>query len=328
MDMSGKLLHTWFAPGKYLFDHAELLPDGDVLGIDQEGSVLYKLGWRSHIKWMRTIPAHHDLAVGLDNEIYILTDGGVRLPQFHQEKLTVENWIEVLQPNGRPVRKIAISKLLLGSGIPLEQMPALIKKNIDPGVHDAFHANTLEFIERDVPGPDGKLLFRRGQLLTCIRNLNLIAVVDLRRERIVWYWGMDQLERPHQPSLLPNGHILVFDNGSHRMYSRVVQMDPANKEIVWQNRAGPSGEFFSNTSGGETTYAGRDYRVSFRLTPIRDRVLSAAAKLIQQRLRRGQPGHQVVVGPGAQRQHGRGGGPRYLLQVEARLAQAAKISQL
>lgn len=249
MDMEGKLLHSWFA-GKHTFDHAELLPNGDVLGIDQQGSVLFKLGWRSRIKWARKIMVHHDLAVGPNKQIYVLTEGGEDLPKFHKRQQTVENWIEVLSDKGLPQRKISFSRLLLKTKIPMVKIQQLIKKNGDPGIFDAFHTNTLELIKKDVLGADGAPLFTRGQLLTCIRNLNLIAVVDLHQEKIVWSWGMDQLERPHQPSMLPNGQILVFDNGSHREYSRVLQVDPVRKEIVWQYKASPPKNFFSNTSGG------------------------------------------------------------------------------
>jgi hypothetical protein len=34
--------------------------------------------------------------------------------------------------------------------------------------------------------------------------------------------------------MLPNGHIMVYDNGTRRGYSRVIELDPLSAEIVWE----------------------------------------------------------------------------------------------
>jgi len=41
------------------------------------------------------------------------------------------------------------------------------------------------------------------------------------------------LRKQHHASLLENGHILVFDNGVRRRKSRLVEIDPLAREIVW-----------------------------------------------------------------------------------------------
>ena len=249
MDMSGKELHSWDA-GELVFNHAELLPNGDVLGIDWEAAYLFKVDLSSRLEWKVHLKAHHDLAVADNGDIITLTEGGGRLPQFHKEKVTVENWIAVLTDDGTTKHRIAISRLLLGAGIPLQTLKAVIHRNVDSKAeHDAFHTNTLEIIREDVLA-GGKKVLRKGQVLICIRNLDLVCVVDLEREKIVWSWGMDQLQRPHQPSMLSNGNILIFDNGSHRGYSRLQELDPRTKKVVWQYRAPAPRDFFVNTSGG------------------------------------------------------------------------------
>ena len=51
--------------------------------------------------------------------------------------------------------------------------------------------------------------------------------------------------------MLDNGHLLFFVNGSNVLYggptagSRVIHMDPATKEFVWEYRASPTVTFFS-----------------------------------------------------------------------------------
>jgi outer membrane protein assembly factor BamB len=44
--------------------------------------------------------------------------------------------------------------------------------------------------------------------------------------------------------------LLVFDNGSRRGASRVVELDPETLEVSWQYPAEPGGSFFSRWRGG------------------------------------------------------------------------------
>jgi hypothetical protein len=49
--------------------------------------------------------------------------------------------------------------------------------------------------------------------------------------------------------VLPNGNILVFDNGTSRGFSRVLEVDPIEETIVWEYRAEPPSRFFSPVRG-------------------------------------------------------------------------------
>jgi hypothetical protein len=115
-------------------------------------------------------------------------------------------------------------------------------------VDNVFNANTVELIEEDVVR-DGEVLFAGGQVLVCWRNLDLVGVLDVETQTFVWTWGPGELERPHHPSLLPNGNLLIFDNGKFRGWSRVLEVDPASNEIVWEYRADPVEAFFSESRG-------------------------------------------------------------------------------
>ena len=252
VDMSGKVLHVWDA-GELIFDHAELLPDGSVLGLSQEGGYVFKLGFDSRVVWKTKIGAHHDLDVALNGDILVLTEGGVHLKQLHPRRPTIENWIQVLSAGGKAKGRVPLSRLLLSSGIPLERMKAVMARNVEEEGQgdgfDAFHANTIEVLRKDVLTADQQLL-RKGQVLICLRHLNLVCVVDMKSERIVWSWGMDELDRPHQPSMLDNGDVLIFDNGSRRGFSRVLEVDPREGKIRWQYAAHPREDFFTAASGG------------------------------------------------------------------------------
>ena len=66
---------------------------------------------------------------------------------------------------------------------------------------------------------------------------------------MVWSYGPGVLELQHTPTMLPNGRILIFDNGSHRGYTRVIELEPKSREIVWEYRGSPPESFFSKWRG-------------------------------------------------------------------------------
>ena len=99
------------------------------------------------------------------------------------------------------------------------------------------HGNTV------APLPDGRVMFS-------FRNISTIGIIEKATGEIVWQLGDEVLAQQHDPNLLPNGNVLVFDNGSHRKdtglpFSRVIEVDPANDEIVWEYRDNPAYNFFS-----------------------------------------------------------------------------------
>ena len=99
------------------------------------------------------------------------------------------------------------------------------------------HGNTV------VPLPNGRVMFS-------FRNISTVGIIDKASNDIVWRLGYETLAQQHDPSMLPNGNILIFDNGSHRRHdplpsSRVIEIDPSTNEIVWEYRDSPAYNFFS-----------------------------------------------------------------------------------
>ena len=66
----------------------------------------------------------------------------------------------------------------------------------------------------------------------------------------MWQWGKGELSRPHDGTWLANGNILVFDNGVDRQASRVVEVDPVQRKIIWQY-PGAGGESFYSAARGQ-----------------------------------------------------------------------------
>ena len=100
------------------------------------------------------------------------------------------------------------------------------------------HANSLEVL------PDGNWLIS-------FRLTSTVAIVDRDSGDIIWRWGPNQvaenhdakkqgpgeLSHQHNAQMLPNGNIMVFDNGCHRKrgpnFSRIVEIDKESREFVW-----------------------------------------------------------------------------------------------
>jgi hypothetical protein len=114
--------------------------------------------------------------------------------------------------------------------------------------YDYYHLNTVEVL------PDTKLgakdrRFQRGNYLICLRNADLILILNKKTKDIVWSWGPGVLDWPHMPTMINNGNILIFDNGPHRTYSRVIEINPATGSIVWEYRANIPENFYSKWRG-------------------------------------------------------------------------------
>jgi hypothetical protein len=118
---------------------------------------------------------------------------------------------------------------------------------------DVFHANTSFPLKAHPAG-----LWKDGDILLSFRNHDLVCVLDPVEEKIVWMWEPGDTQGQHQPTMLPNGNILIFDNGTsarlprseRRRHSRIVELDPVAKKIVWEYVADPPRSFFSPGEAG------------------------------------------------------------------------------
>jgi hypothetical protein len=82
-------------------------------------------------------------------------------------------------------------------------------------------------------------------------TLSTLVIVDRATGAVKWRWA-DQTSSQHNPTWLENGRVLVFDNGSRRNYSRVIEVDRASSEIAWEYTGKPRDSFFSmNVSGAQ-----------------------------------------------------------------------------
>lgn len=201
------------------------------------------------VAWSSEALHHHDVVSRPDGSIYSLTELPGTLRRHGKEWPIRDHAISRFDSTGSRKDELLFSDVF-GDRVPESRIHrmAVMKKRTDSfesqqykRASDVFHPNSIEVLDRAVAGAGP------GAVLLCLRELDLIAIVDPERQEVIWEWGPGQLDAPHNPSLLPNGNILVFDNGRARGWSRVVEVDPSTNQIVWEYRA-PG--FWSKLRGG------------------------------------------------------------------------------
>lgn len=94
-----------------------------------------------------------------------------------------------------------------------------------------------------------------GNILVSFAFMSIISIIEKSTGNIIWRWGMGhELGFQHNPTVLDNGNILVFDNGRHRQlapdYSRVIEINPKTNEVEWEYMADPPTDFYASFVGG------------------------------------------------------------------------------
>jgi Arylsulfotransferase (ASST) len=255
--MDGKILHEWRKPFSEVwnpeakdalpktpqpdsfiyFRKAHAFPNGDLVAIyEAAGDTPYgygvvKLDKNSNVIWTYLGAAHHDLDVGPDGRIYLLTQEIVQdEPVFgNLETPRLEDFLVILGPDGKEQAKLRLTNLVAKS--PWRHLLNMVSAY---ATADPLHANTVKVIEA---GEAKKFPYgKAGQVLVSFRELGAIGVVDIEKQKLVWAARGPWLGQ-HDPHILPNGNMLLFDNYGHfsdeEGFSRVIEFDPKTMEIVW-----------------------------------------------------------------------------------------------
>ncbi len=285
MDMQGEVLHRWsYDLGAELppeanerlrprFRRAHLYRDGGLLTVYGGHSYLARFDRDSNLLWQRFGGYHHDLDVLEDGTIYAIGSEANVVAQINTKETVIEDFIVVLDPEGEIQQRVSILHALMASEYAplMQQMPAF---------GDILHTNTIEVLRARVDGTPEDWI--PGRVLISLREMDVVALVDMDEEKVVW--AMTGLwDGQHQPTLLDNGNMLVFDNfGSDpfaRDKSRVLEFDFAAGRTVWDYQGTAENGFYSETCGssrrlpnGNTLITESDSGRAFEVTPQGRRV--------------------------------------------------------
>jgi predicted amidohydrolase len=276
IDLDGREVHRWSYPQGTTWHYAEMQPDGNLVAIVKDVMIL-ELDWDSKLIWQAKLRAHHDFARLRNDHTLVVSRRPLTNPWTKSGKLTCDVLVE-LTPDKRAVWQWKVEEHA-------EEIARLVPLKIPPPERfgDWPHVNTIEVLP-DGPAARKDPRFGAGNLLFCGRHIDTIGVIDRQTGKVVWAWGPGELLGPHMPTMLPNGHLLVYDNGCNRSvrvrgYTRVVELDPITEKIVWQYQADPPAHFFSRARGsnqrlpnGNTLIAESDPGRFFEVTPAGEMV--------------------------------------------------------
>lgn len=273
LDMDGDVLHEWRVSFNELWPdatHVEralhdwdaqihgavLYPNGDVVFNFQYGG-LARVDACGRPIWRLPEQTHHSVYEDENGHLWVPSRRrhdepspalpGAPLPYY--EDLVLE-----ISPDGRILREISVLDVILEGG-----HEGLLYANGEHGAvlnlpldGDFTHLNDVEVLEPSVAAAFP--MFSAGDLLLSLRNLNLLLVVDPDTETVKW-WMVGPYLRQHDPDFLPSGRISVFDNrrdgagGDALGGSRILEVDPATREIFVVYGDGAGERFYTETMG-------------------------------------------------------------------------------
>jgi outer membrane protein assembly factor BamB len=196
---------------------------------------------------------HHDFRVLPGGEIVALTRVAHINPRVSDRAPILEDFVSYLDADGVERRRISLLESYENASGDHDWRAAARTfwskertRRLASNPGDVFHTNAVRVL-------DGRLVerlpaFAEGNLLLSMCHLDAIAVVDPRLERVVWSLdGIFALQ--HDPTILADGHLMVFDNNWRPRRSRIVVLDPLDGETVWEYGVTEDQTFHSRTCG-------------------------------------------------------------------------------
>lgn len=287
IDADGKVVREWSLEPCFRWDNTSLLPDGDLLVVgraekpeksDGEGErgwgagrYVARLGWSGDVRWKVPLGAHHDAQLTPRGEIAVLTASRRLVPEVDDKRKLKDDALTLLSADTGETRASASIYDLLKTAPP-DQFRFRTRTQ-GKGHLDLLHANSV-FWMNDAALAARDPLYAPSNVVLTVRHQDTVAIVDWDAKKVVWAWGQGELSGPHDAVVLPSGNVLVFDNGLGRGWSRVVEMDPKSRRIVWEYRAPDPKTFYTPTRGanqrlanGNTLIAQSDSGRAFEVTP-------------------------------------------------------------
>jgi outer membrane protein assembly factor BamB len=263
--MNGDIVNTWIwsIPRSTMWQTVEMLDNGDLL-VACLYCGLFRIDWDSNLIFStKRWSFHHDIEVLPDDTLLILsrdfhkyrgkdvsfdsilnlTEGGDLISRWS----TFEN-IDNIRKFHKP--SLLDSKELITNDTRDLYRHFLISKFNSEEIRflDYYHADTVRIIPETPLGQEDKR-FQPGNWLVSFRIVDLVVIIDKDTKKIVWSWGPGNVDVLSSPSVLDNGHILIFDSRGNYGYSKVIELDPVTREIVWEYKGDPPETFFSISGG-------------------------------------------------------------------------------
>lgn len=283
VDMEGNPVHTWTVDTA-LQSYCRLLPDGNLLYPTRDRSRIEEAGLREldpegNVVWHYHCRADHDVQILADGNLLVHTLDDHMVPELGPG-LKRNPYLLEITPEGdlrwewRGEEHLSEIEAHLSAA----EWAFVAERIEEEYPFDWAHNNTAQAIpENEAHEATGDPRVEPGNVVFSYRSLDVVGVIDRPSGEIVWAWGPDELDGQHKPHVLPSGNLLLFDNGTLRGHSRVLEIDPLTEEIEWEYA--PGEDFHSPyVSGaqrllnGNTLVCSGNQRWLFEVTPDGDLV--------------------------------------------------------
>lgn len=281
IDMKGRVVHRWVHDeGKFMSTTPIPLDNGNLLVrhprsyLEGASRTLAEIDWDGNVVWEWTQPGydylHHDQRK-LPNGNYLALAYRMRNEPTIAPFPIKDDIIYEVTPEGEVIWEWSTADHFDQLGFDQKAKKWISREDLFPynrKVGDVFHTNSIQPLPENKWFDDGKKKFKPGNILVSQRNTNIIFIIDRDTGDIVWKMGPRNgfTIGQHDPNMIEKGlegagNIMVFDNGGrggypperYRPYTRVLEINPVKREIVWKYDAEDSGAprsaFFSEFTG-------------------------------------------------------------------------------
>ena len=199
-------------------------------------TTLVEVDWQGHVVWEYENPfQHHDFFrlpngntmvpewVELPPDLHKAVRGGMKKPRERLPRLLGDDLVEV-DSDGKEVRRVHTWKLL-----------DPVKDPIFPTNRrwEWTHVNAIDLNEA-------------GDIVFSARHCDRVGVISGETGDLTFKFS--ETHGQHHSTWVSDNNIQVFDNGHDS--SRIIEIDPATSEIVWNYHGVPANQFFSGHISG------------------------------------------------------------------------------
>jgi hypothetical protein len=248
IDMDGNILRTWplkiyevwpelshvpvdkrpASEFNYTTQGMLALPDGSLI-ITMNHLGLVKYDRCGNVMWKINGVAHHSVTQDKDGSLWLLIKTNAadipdeqRLPWLPKEFLLEKGWkysdeLMHISADGEIIEKFSIMDAFMEG--PFEHH-LRDSEFLKAGWVDPIHVNAVTVVTQELAEKLEDEGVQEGDLLISIRQFHALAIVDRETGRIKWYKNGPWVFQ-HSPIILPDGNIIVFNNGTGTQgYSR------------------------------------------------------------------------------------------------------------
>ena len=240
IDENGRIVKQWSA------NYGIIGKNGDFYGlVNMNEPPWRRYGWDNKIIWEKNFPIHNGIWLPPKGTVVVFTK------EAHQYNNYTVDFDVILEfdKNGRQLQRYSFwdhlkefqpyhAKFEIDVASPFSFFIPWFSPN-NRKTYDYFHLNCL-FILPPNALESKNPAFRRGNWLISLLHGSMVFILDQDTKRILWHMVGDEVEGSlqgqHSVSMLPDGDILLFENGVDRKASRILIIDPLTLNIKWQYR--------------------------------------------------------------------------------------------